>query len=136
MAAFWPNRAAAKLSRARSLLGHQAGEAGVSVNQEQIDRRLAEIGGGALVHTPILQKKTVKSQKPDAFGDMVPTDVEVDVQQWINERTGHVLQAAQLPDGTWQVVKDDPKGVTPKPAGDTRSTAAAADPNTPQGRAA
>src|SRR5687768_534882 len=109
------------------------------MDQAAIDQRLAALGGSDLVHTPIYQRKRVKNpDHPRNGGTNAEAQEEIDVvvQRWTNERTGHVLEAYQKPDGAWEIEKDDPKGTTPKPAGDTRSTSAAADPNTPAGRKA
>lgn len=87
------------------------------MTQDEIDARLAAIGGSKLVHTPIAARKTVKVTRKNSLGDPEEKDAEVTVQRWTNEATGHVLEAFQKDDGSWEIVKDDPRGSTPARAG-------------------
>lgn len=98
------------------------------MTQEQIDRRIAELGGGKLTHSAVATKKRLPNPKFNATQVAAgrsnePEFIEVDVQQWVSP-SGHILQAYQT-DGGWEVVQDEPKAPSA-----TASTAQAAPPET------
>ena len=112
------------------------------MTQEELERRLGQLvaGGdtGKLRYSPTVTRKRIKNPSASANGGSdadALADIEVVVQGWEDPDTGARLEAYQGPDGAWVIEKDVPGTKTPAPATGTRSTAAAADPNTPQGRA-
>jgi hypothetical protein len=95
-----------------------------TISQEEMDRRIAAAGGPRMTHALRVGKHKVPNPNYDLYDVASEKEVEVDVQQWTSPE-GYTLQAAQLPDGTWEVVKDVPP--TPKP------TSATAKPPIPPG---
>lgn len=87
------------------------------MNQQELDARLAAIGGGELVHSPSARKKTITTYEkvPGEVG-LTEMKKEVTVQRWRNPKTGHVIEAYQKADGTWEIERDDPKGSAPDKA--------------------
>lgn len=85
--------------------------------QEEIDARIAELGGEKLAHG-LVGKKTIKNPAALANGgndEDAPATFDVDVEQW-KSPGGEILQAYHMPDGSWETVKDTPPT---KPTGTT-----------------
>ena len=93
------------------------------ISQEEMDRRIAKYGGSALTHAPSVRK--VKVPNPNrGLGEgqdaLAPKELDVDVQQWTGA-DGLDIEAYQLPDGSWEIVKEQP--ATPKPSTSTTKPA-------------
>lgn len=86
------------------------------LTQEEMDRRLAEVGGGRLVHAGTAGKRKVPNPAYNKYDPASTETIELDVQQW-KSPDGHTIQAVQMPDGTWDVSQDEPP--PPKPAQNT-----------------
>lgn len=71
-------------------------------------------------------KKTIKNPKFNAtdLRSTEPETLDVDVQQWVAP-DGRVIQAVQMPDGSWDLIRNEPKSPT---------GAGANNPNTPGGK--
>jgi hypothetical protein len=82
------------------------------VSQEEMDRRIATYGGAALVHSPTASKKKIPNPAHKQNGGTsytVPEEIEVEVQRWQGAGTGAAeLEAYQMPDGSWEIVKEQP----------------------------
>lgn len=79
------------------------------MTQEQIDRLLTPdmahgISGKKTVKNPKYNRNDVSSTEPETL--------DLDVQQWVAP-DGRVIQAVQMPDQTWEVIRNEP--ATPKP---------------------
>jgi len=76
------------------------------MTQDELDRRLAELGGGRLVHSAKAGSVKVPNPSYDKYDPKSTETIDVDVEQWRSPQ-GHVLQAAHMPDGTWNIVRDE-----------------------------
>lgn len=92
------------------------------MTQDELDALLAKAGGRDLVWAPIDAKQKTPNpaaspKLPDGsdnpgyvYGS--PPEVEQPVQSWTNPKTGYVIRAIPQPDGTWNVIQNDPRGTT------------------------
>lgn len=79
------------------------------MTQEQLDELLGRSGGGRLVHSNTVGKHKVKNPEHIANGGtkpLAPEDLELDIQQWKSPE-GHTIRAAQMPDGSWEVLQNE-----------------------------
>ena len=90
-----------------------------------MDRRIAAAGGDKLTHSPTVGKQKIPNPAHGANGGtdwLVPKEIEVEVQRW-GAADGTELQAYQLPDGSWEVTKEQPATPKPPTAGATQKPA-------------
>lgn len=80
------------------------------MTQEELDQLLGTAGGGRLVHSNTVGKQKIKNPAHKANGGTsytVPEELDVDIQQW-KSPDGYTIRAAQMPDGGWEVLQNEP----------------------------
>jgi hypothetical protein len=90
--------------------------------QEELDARLGAAGGSRFVHSDTVGKRKVPNPDYDKYDAKSQETIELDIEQWRTPE-GHVIQAVHMPDGSWDVIQDEPPA---KPAS-ASSTAIPAD---------
>lgn len=96
------------------------------VTQEEMDQRIAAYGGSGLTHSPNVSKRKIPNPEHGKHGGTkwvgVPDELDIEVQRWKGAGTnGAEIEAYRLPDGSWEIVKEQPAqqtttSATTKPA--------------------
>lgn len=80
------------------------------MTQEELQALLQRAGGGRLVHSPVAGNQRVPNPDYDPITDD-PEEKYIGgsqpIQQWVSPE-GYVIQAIHMPDGSWEVLKNEP----------------------------